>query len=314
MLSRSAIAGVSCRFLALTTLLLTGSPASARTWSDDSGAYTLEADLVAFDGERAVLKRATDGELGIVEVERLSEADEAFIAEQRQTAKTAESEAPLWTLRSGLQTPGHVVDFTRREITLQRRRGKVYVNDRVLDNLPAVYRKVIPLVVGEQTGNQVTDEKSLRNWLVHLKGASQAFTVDGVVMELGDGDEYALPFFLFAERDRDVLMAGWEDWLAANGQTETGRRAELSLALQARASESRQTEASQLRIAQLQLGMSAVNAGVTSLWEVTLYPGRGVAGSPVWTMAPGRDSRAATQAALAKYPGYTAGPVRRLNR
>ncbi|MEO0529221.1 MAG: SHD1 domain-containing protein [Planctomycetota bacterium] len=301
----AAVAIVACCF---------ATESAARTWTDDSGAYTLDAELIAFDEERAILKRDADGELGIVEIERLSEADEAFVAEQRDAASANETDAPLWTLRSGLQTPGRVVEFTRREVTLRRKRGKVYVNDRVFGNLPAVYRKIVPQIVGEFTGNEVRDEASLERWLVHRKGEPQTFTVDGVVMEVANGDEYALPFFLFADRDEQVLRRGWEEWLEATGQSDSDRRAELSLALQARAAESRQNAAAQLQIAQLQLGMTAVDAGVTSLWEVTLYPGNGVAGSPVWVMAPGRDSRAATQAALQKYPGYRAGPVRRLSR
>ncbi|MEN0111054.1 MAG: hypothetical protein AAF805_10050, partial [Planctomycetota bacterium] len=68
------------------------------------------------------------------------------------------------------------------------------------------------------------------------------------------------------------------------------------------------------RVARLQLGMQAIEAGVTSLWEVTLYPGPGVGGPPLWVASPGRDSRAATAAALARNPGYVAGPVRRVSR
>jgi hypothetical protein len=45
---------------------------------------------------------------------------------------------------------------------------------------------------------------------------------------------------------------------------------------------------------------------------VTLYPAAGQGGPPLWVVMPGRDSRQATAAALAQYPGYVAGPVRRV--
>lgn len=302
--------------LACAVLLTLTDPTSARTWSDDTGAYTIEADLIGFDEDHVVLKRAADGALGLVDTERLSAADEAYVAEQRVAKAAQPGEQQLWTLRGGLELPGRVVDFTRRDVTFQRRRGKVFVNDRVFENLPAVYRRIAPLIVGDQMQNQVKDEDSLRAWLTHLKGQPQAFTVDGVVMELASGDEYALPFFLFSESDLRLLRPGWEQWLAANGvdAQSMDSRAELSLALRTRAAQQQQTEEAQLQIAKLQLGVAAVNAGVTSLWEVTLYPGAGATGQPQWVVVPGRDSRVAQANALAQHPGYVLGPVRRVSR
>lgn len=304
------------RSLVTLALLLPSASSLAKTWTDNTGAYSIEAELVAFDENHAVLKRATDGALGLVDAERLSEADRAYLEEERTAAAKAPGEQQLWTLRSGLEVPAEVVDFTRREVTLQRRRGKILVNDRPLDSLDPVYQKIAPLIVGEQVGNQVKDEKSLRAWLTHLKGQPQTFTVDGVIVELASGDEYALPFFLFSDADLSVLQPGWESWLVANTADEAAydSRAELSLALRTRANQRQQVEAAQLQVAKLQLGMSAVATGVTSLWEVTLYPGPGVRGTAQWVVVPGRDSRVAQANAVAQYPGYTVGPVRRVSR
>ena len=65
-------------------------------------------------------------------------------------------------------------------------------------------------------------------------------------------------------------------------------------------------------IAMMQLKLQAVEAGVTSLWEVTLYPDRGNNSPPQWVVVPGRDSRQATANALAQNLGFVAGPVRRI--
>ena len=67
----------------------------------------------------------------------------------------------------------------------------------------------------------------------------------------------------------------------------------------------------QREIAVMQLQLQAVQAGLTSLWEVTLYPAAGQGGPPLWVVMPGRDSRDA-DAALQQNPGFTAGPVRRV--
>ena len=59
-----------------------------------------------------------------------------------------------------------------------------------------------------------------------------------------------------------------------------------------------------------QAQLQAVQAGITSMWEVTLYPARGNANPPLWVTATGRNSLEATRNALTQNPGYVAGPVR----
>ncbi len=55
------------------------------------------------------------------------------------------------------------------------------------------------------------------------------------------------------------------------------------------------------KMAMLQLELQAVEAGVTSLWEVYLEPGRNVRGYPMVAVVPGRDSDQASFAALQKH-------------
>ena len=70
----------------------------------------------------------------------------------------------------------------------------------------------------------------------------------------------------------------------------------------------------QREIAMMQLKLQAVDAGLTSLWEVTLHPAAGNGGPPLWVVVPGRDSRQATETALQQNPGFIVGPVRRVSR
>ncbi len=68
------------------------------------------------------------------------------------------------------------------------------------------------------------------------------------------------------------------------------------------------------QIAIMNLNMQAIQAGLTSAWEVTLYPIAGNPNPPRWVVTLGRNSDIATQLALQQNPGYVSGPVRRVSR
>ena len=299
--------------LSLAVLAGSAERASARTWTDATGHYTIDAELVAYDDDHIVLQRDADKELGSVPLAKLSDDDLEYLkSKEAELAATAWTNDPqVWTTRAGLQVPGRLIDYVRREVTFKRRGGKVYVNGKRFDNLPPIYQKIAPMVVANFEKNRVEDEASLERWLVHRKGEPQSYTVDGVILELENGDEYAVPFFLFSEQDLSVLQPGWEDWLAA---TEYDTRQDRSFELQSLAAAYQRDSEQRQQIAQLQLGLQAVEVGLTSVWEVTLYPGPGVGGPPQWVVVPGRDSRIAQQNAMAQYPGYNVGPVRRVSR
>jgi hypothetical protein len=61
-------------------LFFTLSPvlAAARVWTDATGQYTIEADLIAFNDNTVVLQRKGDQELGAISMDKLSEADREF--------------------------------------------------------------------------------------------------------------------------------------------------------------------------------------------------------------------------------------------
>jgi hypothetical protein len=286
--------------------------ASARQWKDSTGNYSVEADLLATGDTQVVLKRQ-DGKLVVVEKTKLSAADQTFVADHEAAVPAASSEAGLqtWTMQSGLKVTGRVVGYGRKEITIIRKRGKVYVNDRVFENLPTVYQKMLPKIVSHFEGKQIDDETKLVGWAASQQGQPRTFQLEGVMLELENGDEYGVPFFFFSEEDRQVLEPGWQRWLAAHQEEERRRNEDFLVAAQAQAYQ--QDRANNQQIAQMQLLLQAVEAGVVDLWEVYLQPGRGVAAQPQFVVVPARDSRQAVQTALAKNPGFVAGPVRRVN-
>jgi hypothetical protein len=286
---------------------------AARVWTDTTGSYTLEADLVAFNDTTVVLQRG-DHELVAMPVDKLSERDREYLKsrEAGDVMKKSMEGMQTWTLRDGTTITGRIVDFTERDVTLQRRRGRIYVNDRVLENLPEFYQLLVPRIVAELENLRGTDRRALESWLIQQRGQPRTFHLEGVVFELESGDEYAVPFFLFSDEDLNVMQASWDEWKAAHGKKDFGEQAERAFLLRSLAAARHRDKQVQREIAMMQLKLQAVQAGVTSLWEVTLYPAAGQGGPPQWVVMPGRNSRDATTAALQQNPGFMAGPVRRV--
>jgi hypothetical protein len=221
----------------------------------------------------------------------------------------------IWTLKNGLKIPGTVVDYARKEVTLQRKRSKLYINDRVYENLPPVYQRMLPQIVNHFEPIEPLDKDGVEKWLAKQKGGPRTFTLEGVVLELDNGDEYGVPFFFFSADDLNVLQPGWDNWRKSQeAEIESQEyQNQQTLMVQAAAAARQQNEQVNRQIAMMQLNLQAVQAGVTSLWEVTLYPAAANVGPPLWVVMPGRNSAQATAAALGNNPGYAAGPVRRVS-
>jgi hypothetical protein len=294
-------------------VILSANTLQARQWSDASGNYQIEANLIAFDNTNLVLQK-TDKTLVSVKLEQLSEADQKYLtsAEAAATLDKLEKKQQTWTMRSGLTVVGKVVDYVRRDVTVRMFRGKIYVNDHHLENLPDVYKVVVPKIVAEFTGRDIDGEKGLRDWLKRRKGEPETFTCDGVLMELTSGDLYAVPFFLFDDKALQALKPGWDRWLAS--ASNTAARQETALQLESQARLYQEDTDSTTQMLKLQLQLQGYNAGLFSLWEVVLYPNRGTYGQPLWVVVPGRDSRQAGIAALESNPGYSLGPISKVQR
>jgi len=288
--------------------------ADARVWTDSTGRYSVEADLIAFDDETIVLQRA-DHQLGAVPIEKLSEADREYLKSKEAGEATKEVTGKLqtWTMQSGLKVLGKVVDYCRRDATIQRRRGKIYVNDRVFENLPEIYQRMVPRIVGHFEEVRQPNKSGLESWLVRQRGQPRTFSLEGVILELENGDEYCVPFFFFSEADLKVLQPGWEQWLKAHQDEDYENTDKQAFMLQAAAAARYRDQQVDRQIALMQLNLQAVQAGVTSLWEVTLYPAAAGVGPPLWVVMPGRNSGQATVAAMQANPGYVVGPVRRVS-
>jgi len=80
----------------------------------------------------------------------LSPADEEYLNSKEAVELSSRLDArQTWTMRDGTKVVSKIVDFIRKDVTVPRRLGKIYVNDRLFDNLPEVYQRIFPKVVEE---------------------------------------------------------------------------------------------------------------------------------------------------------------------
>jgi hypothetical protein len=247
-------------------------------------------------------------------IAKLSKEDQAYL-QSKETVERARRSADAmqtWTMASGLKAVGRVVDYARKDFTIQQRRGKLYVNDRLYDNLPAVYQKMLPKIVAHFEKAPIDDKRGLDSWVMKLRGEPRTFTCEGVMLELENGDEYGVPFFFFSADDLKVLQPGWKRWLAAD--KDWAKHEQESFLLQKQAQAYRQDQASNQQIAMMQLQMQGYQAGLFDLWEVCLVPGPGVASAPLMVVVPARDSRSAAIEAVRRNPGYVAGRIGKVSR
>jgi hypothetical protein len=299
------------RFLLFVAFCLP-SVAVARVWTDSTGRYKIDAELVAFNNKSVILQRA-DHQLGQVPIEKLSPADREYLKtkEAGDAVNKLTGATQTWSLNGGTKIIGRVVGYARKQLTVMARGGNIFVNDRLFENLPKIYQLMIPKIVGNSAHVEMTEKQSLANWLAGQPGQMNTSTVDGVMLQLESGDQYIVPFFFFSDSDLYVLKSGWDQWLAANSQQQYDEQQNQEFLLQSLMAARQRDQQVQHQIAMMQLNQ-ALLAGETSLWEVTLYPARGTAGAPQWVTMPGINSGIAIRDALAQHPSYVAGPVRKI--
>ena len=304
---------VGLAFLFLLTVSMGNSVSTTvgHEWTDVSGNYRIEAELVARN-ETSLVLQLRDKSMLLVDIAQLCAADKKYLellqseleaASKENTAesKLKSSKLQAWQLRNGLKVYGTVVDFGKRLVVIRRRNGKIYVNDRPFKNLPEMYQKLVPLIINHFEKQKIADEKQLGKWLGKQQGNGKAFTVEGVLIETYTGDLYGIPFFVFKEDDQAILKPGWEDWLESEENAKY--QAELGLRLQAQAIAKQQKEFEARQIARLHLQTAAYDAGIFDLWEVSMVSPNGQ-GYPIRVVVPARNSKQAGDVASASYPGY----------
>jgi hypothetical protein len=311
------------RFILPLTLVLLSLPwhsIPAREWSDATGHHKFEGDMIAANAETIVVR----GKRGVLEayiVDQLSKEDQKFVADYVNSKKDEvdPQKVQAWTSRDGLRFRGRVTGYGSKVVVVSYVAGAVRVNNKPIHEIDEIYQKMIPKIVAEFDDESVTDEASLRLWARRLRGKEKSFTVDGVMMRLENREEIAIPLFLFSDKERTVLEEGWDTWKAESTKEEERTResflAEASAAEYQRSleAEARAEAKTNQQIQMMQLGLMAVNAGITNVWQVQLLPRPGVRARPIVVVVPANNSAQASAMAAEKYPGFVPGAVRQMN-
>lgn len=285
-----------------------------REWSDKSGHYTVKAELLAYNSKKIVLQK-TNKELVSLEIKDLSDADRQFISkirsgEHRFAPPNAEK---TWAMQSGLKVKGKIIEFVRREVRVELEGNDIFVNDQQFKNLPAVYQKMVPEIVGYFEKKKIEDEASLKRFLRSSPFGEKKYQCEGVLFELPNGDRYGIPIFFFSKLDLQALKPAWERWVAASNNRERQEQESMYLRAQSHSSGTDSEVARLRQIAELKLQLQAYDAGLFDLWEVQLTPVNNY-GHWLSVVVPGRNSDQAAAAALAKYPGTRVGAIAKVRR
>jgi hypothetical protein len=296
-----------------------------RSWEDKSGKYQVDGDLIAFNDHLVIVKRS-DGDLLSLAIDELSDKDREFLNSKEANSGNEKSGVQKWSLANGLQILGQVVAHEEKDVVIQRRRGALYVNDRPIENLPPEYKKMLPAVVGHFENRKFDDLPQMETWFNSRYGYRPAkYHCEGVRMAMENRDEYVVPYFLFADSDRKFLEEGGEEARKTDSSSEERQVQDLYMEVRAaeyqrareerqRAAVEQQQRAMDLQIKRVQLGLLAVAADVVDMWEVALIPPGGSIYQAQLVVVPAQNSLQASQLALAQWPGYSVGPVRRVNR
>jgi len=293
-------------------IVIASSTSVDRTWRDASGRYEIQAELIGFNGEIAVLKKS-DGELVAFPVAELSDADRKFLESEDAESVYHDEEMQTWTFRNGKQVRAHLISHVDREVVLQRRRNRLYVNDRPFENLPEVYQLILPMVIGHFENTEFEDASALQRWVARKAGGRPLkYQCEGVALAFENGDEYAFPYFLFSPQDRRFLERGRDEFRHSENSDED--RMNQALYMQAMAREFQQDRQLDRQIKLIQTQLLAIGAGVTDLWEVAMIPPGGNIFQARSVIVPAINSLQASQLAAQQWPGLVVGPVRRVTR
>jgi hypothetical protein len=304
-------------FVVICCVILSTPAAWARTWTSSKGDYTFEGDIVAINSSTVILKRARAERLVVVDIADLSAADQELLAEkQRELAATDTADTDgwqTWTSIKGWQIRGRVQAFGRRELVIERSRGAVAVNGKAFSTLDALHQRLLLAALSQLENQTFENERDLSRWVMTLGGVPKSYQLEGVLMQLEGGETLPVPFFLFSKDDLQILQPGWESWQAAEDDKTLREREDLLVrqeALQYQAMQQRAMKHEQMEV--LKLNLLAAGTGLTSIWEVALFPAPGTWGRPTTVVVSARDSLSATQMAVNQHPGYVAGPVRKV--
>ncbi len=289
----------------------------ARQWSDISGRYKVDADLIAINDDVVVLK-TKDSRLIAVEISQLSKPDQEFLRSEEAgaTKLDAKDKDHVWVLQGDLKVIGRVVGYFAGDLTVERRNARIFVDGTEDSQVPEQVMTMLPRIVEHYETAKIKDLPGLKEWLSKHGKLPHIYPVEGVRIALPSGEELKVPIFMFGSAERALLEPGLARWKALQKEkledtdrSRYDRREALMLSSAARAYQQDQAFKNQAQL--MQLDLLAIDAGVTDLWEVLLLPPNPYA-YPFTVVVPARDSATAQAVAAQRYPAYTVDATRKL--
>ncbi len=302
----------------LAFVLLASTAAPARQWSDATGRFKVEADLIAINDDVVVLK-SKDGRLIAVEIAQLSKQDQDFLRSEEAgaTKLDAKDKDHVWRLQADLKVIGRIAGYFAEDLVVERRNAKLFVNGTEESDVSELTRQMLPKIVEHFETAKIKDMPALKEWLSKHGKIPHVYAVEGVRIALTSGEEVKVPIFMFASAERALLESGLARWKALQSEkleesekSRYSQRESLMLSSAARAYQQDQAFRNQAQMMQLNM-LAAVDAGVTDLWEVLLIP-RNPYAYPFTVVVPARDSATAQAAALSQYPGFGVDATRKV--
>ncbi len=291
--------------------------AFARNWSDSTGKFKVEADLIAHSKEHVVLK-TKKGRLISLDVQQLSEEDRKFLASSEAAVGSLgdKDKDHVWALNiKDMKLVGALKGYYAEDYLVQTNGTAIVVNGKKERELTELFLRILPAIVNNFEGTDLADTKALNHWLKENRKSEHKYHVEGVYLKLASGVTVAVPTFLFGTAEQEFLNPGLERWRAIQTEKlESQHKAELerkeAMMMEASARAYQANQAIQTRAQILQLEMLAVSAGVTELWEVALIPNVPY-GHPFSVIVPARDSGTAEQLAIQRYPAARIAAIRK---
>jgi len=303
------VRSVLAMVVAMIVLCTCISPAAARQWTDATGKYHQEAELVEFDGHLVVLKKA-QGRLVAVPLNSLSAADQEYLKSKqaKDDISGAASKDRTWTLTDGKKFTGQVLKFGKKDITISRKLAKLYVNGKAYSELSEWRQFLVPQLVSHEEGKEYKNDDAIQDLIAARKGADLVYPVEGVMFELESGEQVPVPIWMLSTRDRKVIEPEWNAWAAAEKEQELKEQhqQEESTMARAKANEYQKNQEAQLQLQYLQLASQWFD-----LWQVAATAPDG---TTTWITVPARDSREAQIAAHNQCPNCNLGATRMITK
>ncbi len=304
-------------------LLISGSLSlAAREWSDSSGNFKVEADLVAFDGETVVLKAKT-GRLLALKLADLSKSDLEYLKTPEVAA--FENSAPVpeapteWSLQNGQVVRGAMAGIGIQKVLIFRRDAKTHISFDGKEITHPIYKTLLPEIVNQLASTSFKTLEELDRHLATLKPPSLAYALPSVTVSTDKGT-VCIPNFLFKKEEQKYIWAASERLRSLQDSELSSEDREKLLARENFLARSygrgrNQAVNGPVEISQMQLDFlanAALVAARAEFWEVVIAPPNAYM-MPFTVLVPAANSGDAEAQVAARYPGYRLVGIGRAN-